>query len=194
MWAAWVAHENRSLHHGCHQLPPSPGSLSADLTRRHWQTSQEARQSPCGTSERGFGRRAHEIKISFQNPPEDPQYSSSSPPTTPHHHPRRGRRKPAGAAGERSAGGRGVSRRLWSDREEQLRPVPLLAPERAGPQPRGRTHQLGQEEGEGDGEEQCEPRGHVGWRVAGGGRWAWGGHARTLLGSGFPSWLLAPGS
>lgn len=79
LWAAWVAHENRSLHHGCHQLPPSPGSLSADLTRRHWQTSQEARQSPCGTSERGFGRRAHEIKISFQNPPEDPQYSSSCP-------------------------------------------------------------------------------------------------------------------
>lgn len=51
----------------------------------------------------------------------------------------------------------------------------------------GVTHQLWQEEGIGDGEEQGQPWGHIRWRMAGGGRWVGGGHARTLPGTGLPS-------
>lgn len=57
----------------------------------------------------------------------------------------------------------------------------------------GRTHQLRQEEGVGDGEEQRDPQGHVGRGVAGGGRWVRGGH---LAPSAWCPWLRSssPGS
>ena len=51
---------------------------------------------------------------------------------------------------------------------------PRPSPSAGGP--RGNTHQLRQEEGVGDGEEQRDPQGHVGRGVAGGGRRVRGGH------------------
>lgn len=66
---------------------------------------------------------------------------------------------------------------------QQLEPRPPFPGSAASPQPspsagdpRGSTHQLGQEEGIGDGDEQQEPQGHLGRGVAGGGRQVRGGH------------------
>ena len=71
---------------------------------------------------------------------------------------------------------------------------PLLAPSHPSPGhtlcsgPRGCTHQLGQEEGVGDGEKQRDPGGHVRGSMAGGGRVP-GGHALTLC---LAPWLGSP--
>lgn len=62
------------------------------------------------------------------------------------------------------AGGSAPSPRLWK--------VGVATPLSAGRS--GRTHQLGQEEGVGNGEEEGESSGHLGLRVAGGGRLARG--------------------
>lgn len=73
----------------------------------------------------------------------------------------------------------------WGTSETEAAPAPVLPPQgaRASPGPTppagdpwGSTHQLGQEEGVGDGEEQHDPQGHFGRGVAGGGRQVRGGH------------------
>jgi hypothetical protein len=87
--------------------------------------------------------------------------------------------------------------RPWAAR--QRCPVPDPVPGRGpwsvqplppGPPPSvagGRTHQLGQEEGEGDGEEQRDPRGHVGRGVGGGWRQVPGSHAVTYCSAPYSS-------